>query len=49
MAAALKTLQRKYVKIKGATDLCINDFVMNVTKVSAKEVVDHGKIFFSNC
>ena len=41
MAAVLKTVLMKGDKTRGATDSYIDDILIDVTKVSTKEVVDH--------
>ena len=45
MAAMLKTVLKKGSKTKEATNLYINDIMVDVTKISTKEVVEHLKGF----
>ena len=43
MAAVLKIVLKKGSKTKEATDLYINDIMVDVMKISTKEVVEHLK------
>ena len=45
MAAVLKTVSKKGSKTKEATDSYIDDLMVDVTKISTKEVVEHLKGF----
>ena len=45
MAAVLKTVLKKGSKTKEATDLYIDDIMVDVMKISTKEVVEHLKGF----
>ena len=45
MAAVLKTVLKKGSKTKEATNSYINDIMVDVTKISTKEVVEHLKGF----
>ena len=45
MIAVLKTVLKKGSKTKEATDLYIDDIMVDVTKISTKEVVEHLKGF----
>ena len=45
MTAALKPVPKKDAKIKGTTVLRIDDIMIEVTKVSVEDKVDHLKKF----
>ena len=45
MAAVLKTVLKKGSKTKEATDSYIDDIMVDVTKISIKEVVEHLKYY----